>query len=431
MNLLVQALKIAFACTLFLLAAYVRTPFLAAFRDWIFLGIIILSLSILAIELPKLRKKDFLAFLTALIAGASLLTTLTLQAKHEWIKHSVLTADAYRLEKLGQHFVVGYRDFDAVRQLVEKRAIAGIFITARNAEQKTKSQLNQEIQTLQEIRRQQNLSPLWIATDQEGGIVSRLSPPLSHLPQLSKLIEGETLIERKRDHILQYGRTQGKELVDLGVNLNFAPVVDLNKGINNPNDKFSQIYKRAISSDKNIVATVAQWYCQALKESGVQCTLKHFPGLGRVKTDTHIDHAELTVATDELMKEDWVPFRTLMQESSAFVMLSHAKLMSIDPQHPTSFSEAIANQLIRKAWKYDGILITDDFCMQAVFGSADGIENATVKALNASVDLILISYDHDLYYESMNAVLNAEVNHQLDQQQLNMSHDRLLRFVRQ
>jgi beta-N-acetylhexosaminidase len=225
--------------------------------------------------------------------------------------------------------------------------------------------------------------------------------------------------------IIQYSETQGRELSEIGVNVNFAPVLDLNKGIVNPEDKFSQIYKRAISNDKDIVAKVAAWYCDALQKYKVKCTLKHFPGLGTVQTDTHVDSAELNASIAQLTQEDWVPFRKLMNTSQAFVMLSHAKLMAIDAQVPTSFSAAIVNQLIRKDWQYNGILITDDFCMQAVYSSKDRLENATVKAINAGVDLILIAFDSDLYYESMNAALNADRTGKIDKNQLTKSQKRL------
>ncbi|WP_198920719.1 glycoside hydrolase family 3 protein, partial [Anaplasma marginale] len=168
-----------------------------------------------------------------------------------------------------------------------------------------------------------------------------------------------------------------------------APVVDLNKGIINPEDKYSRIFDRAISSDKEVVTKVALWYCDSLAKLNVRCTLKHFPGLGRVKTDTHLAEAKLDTSITELSMDDWLPFRTIMNISDAFVMLSHVKLTALDEQNPVSFSNKVVKNLIRNTWNYRGVLITDDFCMQAVFGSKDGIKIATVKAINAGVDLIL------------------------------------------
>lgn len=192
-----------------------------------------------------------------------------------------------------------------------------------------------------------------------------------------------------------------------------------------PDDRFSKIYKRAISTDKNVVAKVALWYCKTLEIYDVNCTIKHFPGLGRVNVDTHVAHAELSTPVDALSRDDWVPFREVMSNSQAFTMLGHAILTEVDAKHPVSFSKSVVTGIIRKAWNHEGILITDDFSMQPVFGSEDGLKRATVKALNAGVDLILISFDKDLYYTAMSGLLNAAKTGSLDNGVLEASRERL------
>jgi beta-N-acetylhexosaminidase len=429
MFFLLKSLKLLLAIATLFFACIFRSPFAAGLRGWTFGLILLISLGIIASELitwkgERTKIKLISQFLVVAIASSSFFIATGAEARFNWIKHSVLNTEITRLENLGQHFVVGYRNFDEVRELVSKRAIGGVFITARNVQNKTKDEIKQEIQTLQTIRQSQGLPPLWIATDQEGGMVSRLSPPLTLLPQLSSLIDSAA-VDQSKDKVVNYARTHGSELAEVGVNLNFAPVVDLNKGIINPNDKFSQIYQRAISTDPTIITKVASWYCQTLAEYGVRCTLKHFPGLGRVETDTHLEDAELQTPVEELVREDWIPFRTLMSDTQAFTMLSHAKLVAVDSKHPTSFSKSVVTGILRDDWNYDGILITDDFSMGAVYRSQDGLRNATVKAINAGVDLVLISYDKDLYYEAMDALLKANLRNELDQQALERSSKRL------
>ncbi|NER97052.1 MAG: glycoside hydrolase family 3 protein, partial [Symploca sp. SIO1B1] len=251
------------------------------------------------------------------------------------------------------------------------------------------------------------------------------SPPLTQLPPLATIISEEQPIEQSKAAVIKYARVHGQELSEIGVNLNFAPVVDLNKGVINPQDKFSQIYRRAISTDREVVAKVALWYCQTLEEYGVKCTIKHFPGLGRVDTDTHIDHAELDTPLSELVADDWVPFRQVMNNSQAFTMLGHAKLMAVDDQNPVSFSSAVVGDMIRKSWQHDGVLITDDFCMQAVYSSKAGLAAATIEAINAGIDLVLIAFTQDLYYPAMDALLKADQAGILDQVVLDKSYRRL------
>jgi beta-N-acetylhexosaminidase len=461
-NLLLRRLligvRLLLAIAFVWIATHLRTPLLVDVRSWAFWLVLALSLGWLLIELaifrssqsgkkrsqssgldlvssiflnlrdssysklqvPKFKIQIGLDHLNLIIAFLVLLTVVGSEARFQWIKHRVLNADSQTLEKLGQHVIVGYRNFDEVKALVERKAIAGIYITGRNVEHKTQAAIQAEIRSLQTIRRSQALPPLWVAADQEGGIVSRLSPPLTALPPLST-------VPTRQPEVIKYARVHGQGLSSLGVNLNFAPVVDLNQGVISPRDQFSRIYQRAISADPGVVAKVARWYCQTLEEYGVHCTAKHFPGLGSVQTDTHLESAELSKPVSELIREDWVPFRELMDHTQAIVMLGHAKLSAIDPHHPVSFSEAVIAKLIRNSWKYEGVLITDDFCMQAVYSSQSGLQGATVAALNAGVDLVLISFDSDLYYEAMNALLQAEQKKQLDDEQLKTSNKRLER----
>jgi beta-N-acetylhexosaminidase len=430
MILLIKIFKLCAVVVLILIAFYLRTPFLAGLRTELFWVVVVSCLGFFISENIALRKDYYsrrviLSFLTLTLASLSFFKTVVSEAHFILDKQNVLSQSTNKLESLGQHFIIGYRNIEELQDLVSKRAIGGVFITVRNIKDKTKEEIKQEIKTLQDIRAKQGLSPLWIATDQEGGIVSRLSPPLTKLPQLSQIIDQNKKLEQNKDAVIQYARTQGRELSELGVNLNFAPVVDLNKGIITSEDKFSKIYQRAISRDKDVVAKVALWYCQTLEEYGVSCTIKHFPGLGRVNKDTHIAHADLTTSVGELTRDDWVPFREVMSRSQAFTMLGHAKLTAVDDNYPVSFSKQVVTGIIRNAWQHEGILITDDFSMGAVYSSPYGLSAATVNAINAGVDLILISYDKDLYYEAMSSLLKAERSRALDLKNLDKSHKRI------
>ena len=174
-----------------------------------------------------------------------------------------------------------------------------------------------------------------------------------------------------------------------------------------------------------MITEVAGEYCSALRDSGVRCTLKHFPGLGRVFEDTHLDQASLDAPVATLANTDWVPFQTLMHRARAFTMLGHVRLSEIDRERPASFSAPVVSGLLRDAWKHDGVLVTDDFSMAGVYGSDSGLAEASVSALNAGVDLILISYDPDLFYPAMHALLRADQAGLLRKDMLDRSDRRL------
>jgi len=441
--------------TINLLVALFRNPAWGGWANFLFWLIVLISSWLILVEVKVFRKayrrsKKRICLLTLVIAWFSLSLATAGQVKFMMTQSRTLntvatsetiaqptpkvvasppvTPTSLGREILGQHFIVGYPTLKEGKALVEDKAVSGLFINAINVGGKTKEQIKKEMEILQGIRKSQGLPPLWIAADQEGGVVSRLSPPLTKLPSLGRVIEDDKDIEQQKDKVIEYATKQAKELAEIGVNLNFAPVVDLNKNIRNPTDKHSKIYQRAISTDKQVVAKVALWYCQTLEKYGIRCTIKHFPGLGRVKTDTHVGAAELSTPVAELTQDDWVPFREVMQNSSAFTMLGHAKLTAVDPENPVSFSQKVVNDLIRKEWQYDGVLITDDFGMEAVERSKDGIKNAAVKALNAGVDLILIASGTNLYDQAMQALLEAEKAGKLDRVVLMKSKQRLDRF---
>ena len=409
-----------------------RTPLFANWRVTALVVLLAVPLAVMARELWTFRAQSaralrLLGALTILLAAAVFGFTATIEAVFRYQRHAVLAADPAALERLGRHIVVGYRDREPLDALIARRAIAGVFVSGKNVEGKSAPAIREEIDALQAIRRGQKLPALLIATDQEGGAVSRLSPPLTRMPPISEIVALHTDHAERLLAVRQYAARQGRELAALGVNVNFAPVVDLNYGVRNPDDRLSRIATRAISRDPAVVGEVAELYCATLALTGVHCTLKHFPGLGRVYEDTHRVSAALDAPAQELEASDWLPFRQLMADASAFTMLGHARLTRVDPDRPASFSSKVVHGLLRESWKHDGVLITDDFSMGAVTLSREGAAGGAVAALNAGVDLVLVSYDPDQYYPIMYALLAAARAGELDPETLRLSDKRLAR----
>lgn len=303
------------------------------------------------------------------------------------------------MREVGQHFVVGYTDVEEVRELAAKGLIGGIYVGRRNVRGRSLAEVRAEIAGLQAVRARAGLPPLIVAADQEGGPVNHLSPLLERLPPLA----GVTGQPDPGIAALAYGKRQGDALAGLGVTLNFGPVVDL-RAIGRPaGDMFSDIPARAIGSDPEGVAEVAAGYLDGLAASGVRGTLKHFPGLGRVDRDTHLQPARLSETPAELAA-DWLPFRTLAGHAGSALMLGHVTLDALDPYRAASHSPAIV-RLLRNDWGYDGVLVTDDLNMGAVY--SQGIGKVASEALNAGVDLVLVSYDPRQVYRAVFAAAQA------------------------
>lgn len=341
-------------------------------------------------------------------------------------KRNVLRTDVARAHTLGRHFVVGYSSFDEVMPLAEKGLISGVYISRHNITGRPADALKSEIAMLQDARRIAGLPPLIVAADQEGGIVSHLSPPLSALPSLSTLADLPPNIRAKRAE--EFGRVHGQELAAIGVNQDFAPVLDLRpEASHNRFDFNTLIYQRAISGDPVAVIDIGLAYIRGLDAFGVAATVKHFPGLGRVRADTHHFSAVLDTPLAVLEASDWRPFRDVLAGSRAQLMIGHVTLTAVDPDRQASHSKLIVNGIIRQKWNYQGVIITDDLVMGAIYSHS--ICTAVVEALNAGVDLLLVAFDGSQFYRIFACASDAFAQGKLDTAMVRPSEARLERTL--
>ncbi|HXE37810.1 MAG TPA: glycoside hydrolase family 3 N-terminal domain-containing protein [Azonexus sp.] len=378
---------------------------------------------LLALALGGLAwRRGFPGRLPATLLLAVLVVTLCREGEYQSQRTAVL-AGSEALRTVGAHFVVGFSDFAELRPLAAGGLIGGIYLAKRNLRGRTQAEVAAEIAALQALRRRAELPPLIVAGDQEGGPVSHLSPLLEAMPPLASLAGGAYQSERAR----RYGAQQGRGLAALGVNLNFGPVVDLRPaGADHPHDRLTRISARAIAADPATVGSVAAGYIDGLGERGVRATLKHFPGLGRVRHDTHLRAARLDDAPAALAA-DWQPFRELGRHPGTAIMLGHVMLAALDPQRAASHSAAVIDGLLRGEWDYDGVLITDDLNMGAVYDL--GIGRVAAEALAAGVDLVLVSYDPRQVYRALQGAAQALERGEIAASRLQRSKQRLAEFI--
>ena len=204
-----KLVQLTFAGILLFLSLKLRTPLVANFRTELLwtLPIGLVSLWLLNIvrtwqcRTGPYRSYRWMHLLLIFLCTVGLTVLGLTEREYRFVKQTVLNGDRVQLERLGQHLVVGYRNFEEVQTLVQNGGIGGIFITRHNLDGQTIEQLQQEISTLQAIRKEQQLPPLWVATDQEGGIVSRLSPPLTQLPPLAEVVSQASSPEAQQQEI--------------------------------------------------------------------------------------------------------------------------------------------------------------------------------------------------------------------------------------
>lgn len=341
-------------------------------------------------------------------------------------QRAVLSAPAPARARLAGHIVAGFRSWDEAQHLVGQVQVAGIYVGLHNAQGLTSEELGQRIRALRELRAAQGLPRLLVAADQEGGPVSRLSPPLPYQPSLASVLAAAPSPAARAELTRTYASAQAAALAPLGVNVDFAPVVDLR--LNKERrflDRYTHIGSRAIDADPHVTADTAVTYGRALAQGGILPTAKHFPGLGRIQTDTHFFPATLHQSRAALEQSDWVPFRAMLTETSALLMLGHVYVADIDPDHLAAGSPRIVRELIRGDWNFDGVLITDDLCMAPAYYAPGGIGGFGARVLAAGVDLLLVSYDGRQIYPVLAALLDAYRTGELSSDVLERSDARL------
>ncbi|MCB1519376.1 MAG: glycoside hydrolase family 3 protein [Hyphomicrobiaceae bacterium] len=341
------------------------------------------------------------------------------------MRSAVLAAPNETLLRLGRHLIVGYHNARQLTPLLERGALGGVFVTARNARGRNKAALAKEIASFRALATAAGQDTFWIATDQEGGGVSRLSPPLPRQISLPSLLRKLKTPEEREAAVKTYAAKQGAALAEIGVNLNFSPVADLHLEGALIRDRYTRLRYRAISADPDVVTAAVRTYCAVLSAEHVNCTLKHFPGLGRVKVDTHVASAFLKTPLAELEAKDWVPFKSVLADTPAMLMIGHPHLTQADPANPASTSRAVISGLVREAWKFNGVIVTDDMAMGAIKRRPGGVATASVDALRAGADLILISTDGDGIFAVLYELMLAEAAGTLDRATLGASARRL------
>ncbi|OPH12307.1 hypothetical protein FE88_24425 [Azospirillum brasilense] len=400
--------------------ANIHDPYLVPVRGW---SAPVIAAAGLCGLLVLLRRGGRRQLALAVLWAAVPLAVLGAEGVFQARRAAVLAAPGPLAAELGRHFMIGYERVEEVEGLAARGLIGGIFVSRRNLAGRSAEDLREETSRLQDIRRRAGLPPLRVAADQEGGIVSKLSPWLPNRPAPSAL--AGLLPDERRAAARALGRDQGRDLRSLGVTINFAPVLDLrNDRAPDPLDFNSLIARRAISSDPAVVEEVATAYAAGLAEAGVRPTVKHFPGLGRVRGDTHHFRAAIGESRKTLEATDWRPFRhALAGNPQALLMVGHVVLSAVDPDRPASHSHRVIDGVIRRDWGYDGLIVTDDLVMTPVY--QHGLCRAVGEALNAGVDLLLVAFDGTQFYRAMACAMEAARRGELDPAALAASRERL------
>ncbi|MCU4388788.1 beta-N-acetylhexosaminidase [Acinetobacter haemolyticus] len=264
-------------------------------------------------------------------------------------------------------------------ELLQAPQVGGMILFARNIESP------QQVRALTDQMRQVRPDIL-IAVDQEGGRVQRLRQGFTLLPAMGRL--GEHYLENPQQAIElaeQCGWLMATEVLAVGIDFSFAPVLDLN-------DVSDVIGDRGFAKNMQDIVPLADAFMRGMKKAGMATTGKHFPGHGSVKADSHVAAAIDSRSYQEIYDKDMQSFIKLMPQLDA-LMPAHVIYDQVDP-NPAGFSPFWLQTILRQELKFDGVLFSDDLSMQAacVAGGADARIQA---ALSAGCDMGLVCNDRD------------------------------------
>jgi beta-N-acetylhexosaminidase len=336
-------------------------------------------------------------------------------------------ADATLSQKIGRTIVVGFDGISeaddgvkSIAQLLREEKIGGVILYGRNVQ--SPSQLT----GLTAYLRSAN-SGAMVLVDQEGGAVQRLNEKNGFSRRYPKAIEmaswSDEVVRR------EYG-AMAMELSQYGITDNLAPVVDLNV---NPLSPAIGQFGRSFSSDPNVVARLARIFIDAHKAAHVRTYLKHFPGHGSARADSHLGFTDVTHTWGE---NELVPYRLLIASGHASaIMTAHVYHARVDPQFPATLSKKWIKEKLRQELRFDGVVITDDLHMKAVTTQWSP-EHAALLAMQAGCDILLFSNSQKTVrmdasaIQHLTASIIAAVQRGNDElgEHLQASYDRIMRF---
>jgi beta-N-acetylhexosaminidase len=292
--------------------------------------------------------------------------------------------------KLGQMLMVGFRGITAspgspIMNHIERLHLGGVILFDFDVQQKKYGRNivePQQLRFLTEALQRHSAIPLFIAVDQEGGLVARLKLKAG----FPRIVSHATLGQIDNpDTTTYYAEIIARSLAVVGVNMNFAPVVDVNV---NPGNPVIGKIGRSFSADPDNVTRNAMLFVEAHRRLGVLSAPKHFPGHGSSVDDSHLGFVDVSATWS---RKELQPFRQLIRSGMCdMIMTAHIYNATLDADWPATLSKSTIDNLLRKELGFQGVVISDDMMMKAI-SDHYGLETAIRQAVNAGVDILLFA----------------------------------------
>lgn len=322
--------------------------------------------------------------------------------------------------KIGQMIVAGFPSpyvDDQARRLVEDFEVGNFALFGRNYV--TAEQATQMCSDLHKLTYEKTGYSAYLASDQEGGVVSRVCIGSALFPGTMAMAASPSADP------YQVGKNCGNILGSMGILGNFGPVLDVNLDPMNP-----IIGSRSYSDDPETVAKLGVEMIRGMHEGGMLATLKHYPGHGNVATDSHLGVPHNPTSEEELIRTEWMPFQRAIDAGADAIMTAHVVYDQVDPEFPATISKKIMTGLLRDTMHFEGIAVTDCMEMDAI-KVAYGIGPGAVMAVLAGCDVLCFSHTYEAVAEACNALYKAVDEGIITPERIDQSYQRIIRLKKQ
>ncbi|MFP4199157.1 MAG: beta-N-acetylhexosaminidase, partial [Halanaerobium sp.] len=302
-----------------------------------------------------------------------------------------------------------------ITDMIENYHIGGVIYFSRNI--KNPAQTAELSNNLQQLALDSGSGfPLFISADQEGGTVTRLKGA-THFP--GNMALGAAQSKNLTEKVAQ---ATASELKNLGINVNLAPVLDVNNNPANP-----VIGVRSFGEDPELVAELGMSYIKGLQSEGITATAKHFPGHGDTDTDSHLDLPIIKHQRSRLDEVELYPFKKAIEAGVDSIMTAHVYFPAIEKEEgiPATLSKSVLTDLLRDELKFEGLIITDCMEMNAIVNTFGTVEGA-VRTIEAGSDTVLVSHSYQQQKKAIEAVIEAVKSGRISEKRIDQSVKRIL-----
>lgn len=321
-------------------------------------------------------------------------------------------------EKIAQMLIIkvfGKEISEETREMIEKYKIGGVILYRKNYD--TYDEMLKIINEIKQINKESGNIPLFISIDQEGGRVNRMPRDINNLKSAGKLARSKNM-----ELVKEAGAVTAKMLKQSGFNMNYSPVLDI--------QRFEDSHAIGDRCYGKTADEVSQYGIQVMKElskGGVIPVIKHFPGHGTTTKDSHFFLPVVAKNIDDLENEDIKPFKKAICQNAEIIMVGHLIIKDIDNKNPASLSSKVINDYLRNKYQYKGIVMTDDLKMRAI-SLKYGYIKAAVKACKAGNDIIMIGASYNIIIRVIKRIERNILKNKININNIDKSVERIIKL---